>query len=275
MNKKYRLKEATLQNNLPDIPLMLRPHKGKNVRIAEFYGSYFRTISEMEKHYRHSRYFSDITFTSMTTPESLEHTVFDWDLAQHLFSTERVNLGIYVRTGEGVYINPGKTITKFETETGGEPKLQLDMEGLTNLRDKAEKINGIYLGEDDFAFAPWESFKSSQSWNDCLEAKEFAEGGLARAIEHTSEKIAPTLFKIVSSCQYKKILMEYWNAPKKPVIADLVIGYEHGWNYNFDIPGTSYHDNTHLEENPDYACYYTPRVGRIWGKLATNKGKFI
>jgi hypothetical protein len=39
--------------------------------------------------------------------------------------------------------------------------------------------------------------------------------------------------------------------------------------------GNSHSDNSSFEKNPNKKCYYTPDCGRVWGRLATNRGKAV
>ncbi len=270
MDIKYLEQTAKPRNNLPDISLTMRPHNGKEVMIANFRGTYYGAIEDMNKHYWHSEDLSDITFAPVTTVESLSYETFGREnLGWPLFCCDDLNAGIFVRTPEGVYINPGKTVKQVERKNSWDSlHLKLDMNALRNLKDKATKINGIYLGENDFAFAPWRSFNNEREQS----PKEFAEGGLARAIEHTSEKIAEKLYKVASS--YKSTTYVMWfEIPKKPVIGQVHLGSKDGSDYFFQINGNSSHDNIHYRENPTKDFYVTIRDGgRVYGKLATNKG---
>jgi hypothetical protein len=273
--KKYQSRNAKPRNNLPDISMMLRPLHGKDVRIARFYGQYYRALENMGKHYWHSNYFSDITFAPVTSTEALRHVMFDESLANYIFSSPRLNLGLYVRTSEGIYFNPGNAVKTLPVEFGV-PEINLDLEELTNLKNKSVKVNDIYLGENDFSFAPWETFRTSKNNFDEIPALEFAKGGFARALEHSYQEIAPTFFKIVDSCIYKQVSMEYWVVPKIPIVGEVRIGYEHGRNWYFEITGNSYNDNNHLRKNPDKSFYWTiENAGQLIGKLATNRGKPI
>lgn len=272
MEIKYIEQPAKPRNNLPDISMMIRPHNGKEVRIANFSGTYYGAIEDMNKHYWHSEDFSDITFAPVTTVESLSYATFGMteNRCLPLFCCDDLNAGIFVRTPEGVYINPGKAIKQVEKKHYLDHfNLKLDMKYLINQREKATKVNGIYLGENDFAFAPWKSFNNEREQS----PKEFAEGGLARAIEHTSEKIAEKLYKVASSYRSTTYVM-WFEIPKKPVIGQVHLGSKDGSDYFFQINGNSYMDKSHYSENPNKDFYITiENGGRVYGKLATNKGK--
>ncbi len=93
--------------------------------------------------------------------------------------------GLILRTGEGVWTNV----------LGAQGQPITDESALKPLLTKERKVNGIYLLDHGRAFIPYGSFN-----NDIVqEAREFAEGGLARGLEHTPEKAALTLEAMVKT----------------------------------------------------------------------------
>lgn len=164
--------------------------------------SYLKNIKKMSKNYSHSQTGKKMAFIPATTSESimamnpdsekypeLANYSFENFTKPEIFDPKWLHAGYIVRDQDGVYVN-----TK-----------ELNEKNLKNLIDKSEKINGIYIlpngrveGVKDFAFAPYETFKTGLQ-----NSGKFAEGGLARALEHTSEKVARNLKEISSSKFYK------------------------------------------------------------------------
>jgi hypothetical protein len=76
--------------------------------------------------------------------------------------------------------------------------IKQDEKILKSLLKADRKVNGIYLLDNDAGFAPYESF--TRRVQDC---DTFAQGGLARVLEHTPEKEARQLRAIASPKLYK------------------------------------------------------------------------
>lgn len=95
---------------------------------------------------------------------------------------------------EGIYVNPPKDKKEnFVITIDGVDYFSSDR--WMKLK-KAKKINGIYLGEDDFGFAPRTTFEYG-----IQEAGKFVESGLARVLEHTPANKAEKLEAITKSCK--------------------------------------------------------------------------
>jgi hypothetical protein len=276
MNRKFREKPAKARNILPERSLYLRKDKGKNVRISLFSGPFLYAFKAMQEHYWHSNFFSDITFEPVNSEEALNYLTVDEYLARDTFRWKGLSAGFYIRTPEGIYINPGKAITLIPDDYRP-PKPKLNQDILKNQKDESTKVNGIYLGENGFAFAPWESFRVSKFQRDEIPAREFAEGGLARAIEHTTESIAPILYKAALDCKKKVVMLNWLDIPEKPVIGNLNIRAPAGMaEWEFGITGNSYNDHNLLRENPNEDFYYTDdNGGVVIGRVKTNKGKLL
>jgi hypothetical protein len=179
------IKETRKEPKFPVRNLLRVPHQdlaeGLIVSREAFGRNTFRgNIAEMNKNYCYPNSREIISFREPTTSESISAAAFDFkNLAKpEIFDPSWLQTGYIVRTFEGVYAN-----TKITNETK-----------LRKLRDKAKKVNGIWILENgeggvrDFGFAPYKSFKTGVQ--DCYS---FAEGGLARVLEHTSAKVAGNL----------------------------------------------------------------------------------
>lgn len=183
--------------------LLVVPHiEGKLTVGYPAFGpdTYKRNLENMGETYSHPITGEKISFRPATTSESISPAAYDFKhLAKPtIFDSRWLQTGYIVRTQDGVFTNTTETNEK----------------NLEQLLDRAEKVNGIYLISDKVAFAPYETFESGIQ--DC---DTFAQGGLARALEHTSEKIAKNLREIASPKHYKKGV-DVWgfDSVKEPVL---------------------------------------------------------
>lgn len=100
-----------------------------------------------------------------------------------IFDPGWLQAGYIVKTQDGVFVNIKET---------GESKLK-------QMLDKCEKINGIYLGKNDFGFIPYETFETGVQ-----ESGDFIEGGLARGLEYARGKKALNFEKISFKENYRR-----------------------------------------------------------------------
>ena len=191
MANKYDVMRAKERNRLADVDLILRPHKGSDVVMAQFGpGSYSGNTQAMAKHYWNSQENPDVTFRPATTSESVSAVAYDFaNIAKpSIFNPRWLQTGRIARWDEGVFLNILSAIREGN----------LDENILRQLRDKS-KTSGrgdkaIRLGKNGFAYVPYESFKQGKQ-----DAKEFAESGLARGLEHVDGSIAPNLNSMAST----------------------------------------------------------------------------
>jgi len=190
------IKETQEQPKFPVRTLLRVPHQdlaeGLIVARNAFGRNTFRgNIAEMNKSYCYPNSREVINFREPTTSESISAAAFDFkNLAKpEIFDPSWLQTGYIVRTFDGVYT------TKITDEAE-----------LRKLRDKAKKVDGIWIldnkkieGVQDFGFAPYESFETGVQ--DC---DSFAEGGLARVLEHTFGKVADNLRTIASPKSYSR-----------------------------------------------------------------------
>ncbi|MDO8460775.1 MAG: hypothetical protein Q7S74_06725 [Nanoarchaeota archaeon] len=183
---------------LPVISLLRVPHRNGELIVSyPAFGpnSYRNNIKQMQNEYFHSQTLSKITFKEPTTPESISAAAYDFEnLAMpQIFNPRWLQAGRILKTPEGVVANPLRD---------AEGKVIVDSKPIRNLIDNSKKVKvgkgHIYLGENDFGFAEYDSFV--QGVQDC---DSFTEGGLALILEHT-EGIAQILRKIVSPKNYKR-----------------------------------------------------------------------
>lgn len=196
--KDYQIRKAEQRNLLPEIDLLpLIQHGGKQLNVAVFGpNSYGSNIAEMQKSYFHSGQFPNISFRPAPTSESVSVVAHgfgkkgSFDAKRDILDPKWSQAGYIVRTPDGVYANTQIT----------------DEAELRKLRDKAKEVNGIWILENgavegvrDFGFAPYETFT-----RDAQDCDTFAQGGLARILEHTPEKEARHLRMIASPKFYKR-----------------------------------------------------------------------
>jgi hypothetical protein len=197
---------GVVKSKQPEFPvreLLVVPNKDGDLTLSHpAFGpnTYKGNIGNMGKSYSHPLTGETITFRPATTSESISAASYDFEkmAKPEIFDPRWLQIGYIVRTQEGVFTNT--------TET--------DESKLKQLLDKAEKVNGIYLINDNMAFAPYESF--SRGTQDC---DTFAHGGLARALEHTPEKVAKNLREMASPRIYKKgVNVDYFDKSKEPAL---------------------------------------------------------
>lgn len=222
----YGLKKAEEREMLPEADLITIPHKGKALDVAVFGSHYYKNnIEKMSKPHFHSKKFPRINFRPATTSESISASAYgfnegnEFDAKKKIFDPSWLQSGYIIRTQDGVFTNVTNTDEKY----------------LKNLLNNAEKVNGIYLINKEVAFAPYESFKQGLQ-----EAGDFAEGGLARVLEHTDKKVAGNL-KVISSFYPVGVNVRFFEESKEPILrvsglnsddAQLhVSGYWYGGNY--------------------------------------------
>lgn len=184
MTENYGITSAT--PSVPAIDLFRVPHKGKTLISAyPAFGPDFYSENQeaMSQDYSHSNEFPRISFRPATTSESISIAAYDFEnLAKPpIFNQGRLQAGYVVKTQDGFFVNTKET---------NESKLK-------QMLNSCKKVNGIYLGENDLAFAPYETFEKG-----IQDSEIFIRGGLARALEHTNERVAENLGKITSSGFY-------------------------------------------------------------------------
>ena len=160
-----------------------------------------------ETEFYHSDELPRLRFRPATTSESVSAADYRFEeLAKlEIFDPSWLQLGWIVRTSEGVFVNPPR-------DTNGNP-ITNEAE-LKAYLDNCRKVNGIYLGDNDFGFAPYGTFEKGVQ-----ESGVFAEGGLARVLEHSDEKTAPKLRDISSSKNYSRGINVYGFDPvDEPVL---------------------------------------------------------
>lgn len=187
-------KYGIVKRTKPVFPLrevLIVPHKNKDLIVGypafgpEIYGE---NLTKLSKAYSHPEIGDEIYFRPATTSESISIAAYEFgengefDSKRDIFDTKHLQAGYIVKTQDGIFTN---------TSERDESKLKL-------LLTADKKVNGIYLLDDEMAFAPYESFEESLQDIDT-----FVRGGLARALEHTSEKTASKLRGIGSPRFYK------------------------------------------------------------------------
>ena len=193
-NTEYGVRNPEPRNLLPEISLLMVPHKGRKLICGHpAFGPNFYSgnLESMGQSHYHSNELPEISFKPSTTSESVSASAYEFGtLAKpQILDRNWLQLGPIVRTSLGVFVNIK----------------EVDESVLKSLLNKCEKVNGIWLynGEDitlrDFGFAEYETFKQGVQ-----DSGDFAEGGLARILEHTPKKSAPNLRKISSTKFYPR-----------------------------------------------------------------------
>ena len=142
--------------------------------LDAFGPSYFNSnVTDMQKQYSYPQTGEIITFREPTTAESIIVASCDFvnKAKSQILDPRWLQLGRIVRTSEGVFANVPK-------DSEGNPIT--DEQTLKSLLKANKKVNGIYLLDNDFGYAPYETFKQGVQ-----DAGDFAERGLARVLEHS------------------------------------------------------------------------------------------
>lgn len=217
-NSKYGLIEQA-EPQFPVRELLVAPH-GKGDLILSFpaFGSntYKGNLESIGKSYSHPKTGEKITFRPATTSESISAAAYGFgsngkvDAKRDIFDPRWLQAGYIVKTKDGVFTNTTMT----------------DESRLKEFLNGAQKVNGIYLLDNGIAFAPYDSFE--RGVQDC---DSFAQGGLARALEHTPEKVATNLREIASPKIYKnKKGVDVWgfDSTKEPTLRIASLGSGRG-----------------------------------------------
>ncbi len=185
---------------LPTRDLLAVPHRDTRLVVGHpAFGSntYLGNLDKMQREYIHSQEHPRIRFKEPTTSESVSVCAYEFDkrAKPEILDSRWLQMGRIVRTPKGVFANPPK-------DANGNPIT--DEKLLMQLLNGVEETGGIYIVEDnadlrDFGYAPHKSFKRGVQNCDT-----FANGGLARLLEHTKEKTAKNLREIASPKLYKR-----------------------------------------------------------------------
>jgi hypothetical protein len=153
--------------------------------LNAFGPNYFNSnVTEMKKQYSHPQTGEIISLREPTTAESV--LIASYNFAKRakpkIFNPRWLQTGRTVRTSEGVYMNPPK-------DSEGNPII--DEKTLKSYLKSSNKVNGIWLLDNDFGYAPYGTFKQGVQ-----DSGDFAESGLAKVIEHSEN---PEKLKEISS----------------------------------------------------------------------------
>lgn len=188
--------------SLPSRDLLKIPHREGDLVVGfPAFGpdAYCINLGEMSKTYSHSKKLPKISFRPATTSESISVAAYNFEnmaksqIFDLLKSQLRLYIGYVFKTSEGVFVNPPTVDEKI----------------LKSYLNNSKKINGIYLGENDFGFVPYKTFTKGEQDSDT-----FCEGGLARVLEHTQERLAKNLKIISSPINYPNgvDVFDFWEA---------------------------------------------------------------
>lgn len=206
--------------SLPARDLISVPHK-KGILVVSYpaFGpdNYSNNLKEMQRQYSHSKELPKISFREPATSESISAAAYDFKnrVKPEIFDPRWLQVGRIVRTSEGVFANP-------PVDKQGNPIT--DEKTLKSILNKSEKVNEIYLSDNDFGFAPYETF--NRGVQDC---HTFAQGGLARILEYTEEKEAENLRTIASPKFYKRGVNVWgFDDVKEPILRVASLGSGRG-----------------------------------------------
>ena len=215
-----KIKYGIIKAKFPQRDLLRVPHKESVLTVAyPAFGpnTYKENLKTMSGNYSHPQIRERISFRESTTSKSISAAAYDFEnLAKpKIFDSKWLQTGYIVRASEGVFVNPPRDKEGDIIIDEKILKYLLDGGFVNNVFfDKAEKVNGIYLGGNDFGFAPYETFEKG-----IQDSEKFVEGGLARILEHTREKVANNLKVISSSKNYPNgVNVLGFDEGKKPIL---------------------------------------------------------
>lgn len=167
--------------------------------------TYSENLTQMQSRYCHSEEQLDIRFREPTISQSVSVCVYEFGKRTKPEESDFFQLGKIIRTSEGFFANPPRN-------SNGKPIV--DEKLLKSNLKGVKKVNGIYLAENDFGFAPYESFETGLQ--DC---DTFARGGLARLLEHTQQKVAEGFRGIASPKIYPNgVHVKAFSATPEPLL---------------------------------------------------------
>lgn len=210
--------------------------------LDAFGPNYFnQNVAEMQKQYSHPDTGEIITFREPATAESILAASYNFakKAKPEILDPRWLQLGRIVRASEGVFVNvprdAGNPITNEQV--------------LKSFLKADKKVNGIWLLDNDFGYAPYETFKQGVQ-----DGGDFAEGGLARVLEHT-EKTAENLKEIASKRNYPKGVNVWgFDSVNQPVLRVASLGS--GWPLDCGLLGV-----VGRWDDYDYGCAFGVLVG--------------
>lgn len=194
---------------VPPISLLEITGQRHLITSLEAFGpnTYSGNLQAMQGLYSHPQTGDVITFKEPTTAESILAASYDFQnrAKPKILDSSWLQLGRIVRTSEGVYANPPK-------DAQGAPIT--DKKTLKSFLKSNKKINGIWLLDNDFGFAPCETFRQGFQ-----EHGDFVESGLARLLEFTQGRAALNLKTMGSQNNYKNgVNVRGFNSVREPVL---------------------------------------------------------
>ena len=200
--------------SLPAKDLLRVPHKGGTLVVSyPAFGpsTYTDNLFAIGQRYFHSSQLLDISFRPATTAESISIVAYGFfgdrgdrvDAKRNIFDPTRLQAGWLGKTSEGVWANPpkdeqGELITdekRLRKCLNGVRPITIGRGRLYIVPNK--EIKGLRLR--DFGFVDYGAFETGAQ--DC---STFAQGGLARLLEHARGKKPKNLRKIASHKDYER-----------------------------------------------------------------------
>ena len=230
-HERYGIRKAvdfpTRDKSLPLRDLLVVPHRGKELTASyPAFGpnTFDGNVAEMQRAYTHSTELPQINLREPTTSQSISIIAYKFEkLAKpQILDPRWLQAGRIVRTKQGVIVNP------ILDAQGNVVLNQGDLEAIKTNARKIEVGNGhIYLGDKDFGFAEYTTFQPGIQDSDT-----FAQGGLARIIEHTENQAIH--LKAISSKQNYPRGVDVWGfeIPKEPI--ERVLSLNSDWDLDGD-----------------------------------------
>jgi len=213
----YGIRKAL--ETLPSRDLLKVPHKDTILTVSHPAfgpGTHQDNIEKMQKGYTFLPAYARINFKPLTTDKSISSAAYDFpNLAKRqIFRLSWLQIGYALLTKARIIVNP--------LDENGKPTW--DVKYLNSLLKSTQKIpvnkGHIRLGPNGLASATYTSFQTGDQ-----DAETFANGGLARILEHTEGK-ATKLAEIASLENYQKGVNVWrrFNSINKPILRFVGLG---------------------------------------------------
>lgn len=193
-----RKKYGIIKPKAPMINLLEVPHQRRGLTVTyDTFGPapHNGNLGDISGWYTDPRTGRNLDLIRPTTSESISAAAYKF-VRMGKDSPPALWLGEVLKTSEGVFVNP--------------PVREKDTLKSTYL-NLSEKVRGIHLlDQEDFAFAPYETFKEGAQT-----AEDFVLGGLARALEHTRGRVARNLRALFVHKYEKPVMVDVYGFDKK------------------------------------------------------------
>ena len=221
-----------IKAELRETDILMVPHKHSTLVARDpAFGprTYRGNLQMMKPGFYHSNEYPSLSFKPATTSQSISIVVYDFPniVKPKIFDKKSViQLGWIVRTSEGIFANV----------LGASGKPIADEKVLKAQLKNFRKVKGVYFGNNDAGFTPYESYQHLIPSHRFVPSGDFAQLGLARLLEHAEGRKAEHLEKI---CATKMVSIDGFKPVNESLLRVAIMGENQGFKDTFfldDIP---------------------------------------